>query len=389
LGFVIAKEVYENYIEYLKSIVSKWVNEWERSRVYEANPKPGVSKYFLTAAFMYPNGPAHIGHARTYVIPDIIARFKRSMGINVLFPMGFHYTGTPILVTAERIASNDIKLIKRLSESFGVSEDILRKLNDPLKLARYFHEVSKEAMKDFGLSIDWRREFTTIDPEFKSFIRWQFKKLKDKGLLIKGTYPVGWCPVHNMPVGMHDTENDVEPEIGELTIIKFINKDFDAYLPIATLRPETVLGVTNVWVNPDTKYCIASVEVSNNTEKWVLSCEAAKRLSFQRRVSIIKEIPVSKLLKSSALNPVTSVKVRVLPAKFVNPKYGTGVVMSVPAHAPYDYAALMDYVGTNNHEFSRKSVLTQGSRCQASRWPLVNSSAPQKPFAIAQRAVAL
>jgi len=299
---------------------------------------------------MYPNGPAHIGHARTYLIPDVLARFKRSMGINVLFPMAFHYTGTPILAVAERIAKNDEALIKRLSQNFGISESELRKLNEPLKLARYFHEVSKEAMKDFGLSIDWRREFTSIDPEFKAFIRWQFEKLRSKGFLIKGTYPVGWCPYHNMPVSMHDTKDDVEPEIDEFTIIKFKGVDIEAYFPTATLRPETVLGVTNIWVNPEATYCKVIVKTQRGEETWILACDAAHRLSYQKRIIVKEKVDPKDLIGKYVINPLTGNKVKILPGKFVNPRYGTGVVMSVPAHAPYDYAALRDYLSTDNHD---------------------------------------
>ncbi len=299
---------------------------------------------------MYPNGPAHIGHARTYLIPDVLARFNRSMNVNVLFPMAFHYTGTPILAVAERISKNDEVLIKRLSQNFGIPESELRKLNEPLKLARYFHEISKEAMKDFGLSIDWRREFTSIDPEFKAFIRWQFEKLRSKGFLIKGTYPVGWCPYHNMPVSMHDTKDDVEPEIDEFTIIKFRGVEVKAYFPVATLRPETVLGVTNIWINPEATYCKATIKTPKGEETWILACDAAHRLSYQKRITIMEKIDSKDLIGKHVINPLTGSKVRILPGKFVNPRYGTGVVMSVPAHAPYDYAALKDYLGVDNHD---------------------------------------
>ena len=299
---------------------------------------------------MYPNGPAHVGHARTYIIPDVIARFKRGIGYNVLFPMGFHYTGTPILTTAERIASGEKEYIRNLSNAFGVPETEIRKLTKPLKLARYFHRLSKNAMREYGLSIDWRREFTTIDPEFNSFIRWQFLKLKDEGYLIKGSHPVGWCPKHDMPVGMHDTKDDVEPEIGELTIIKFLDDDGVIY-PAATLRPETVLGVTNVWVNPEVNYCISEVDVRGRKEKWALSCDAGYKLKFQLEdVRLVMKVKGSELIGKKLINPITGRKVPILEAKFVSPRFGTGVVMSVPAHAPYDYVALRDLLKVNDPE---------------------------------------
>lgn len=337
------------YVERLLRIAKKWREVWEKNRVYEADPEPGKPKFFLTAAFMYPNGAAHVGHARTYVIPDILARYKRANGYNVLFPMGFHYTGTPILTTAERIASGDKEFIQSLSNSYNVPVSELSKMTDPLNLARYFHTISKEAMKDYGLSIDWRREFTTIDPEFKAFIRWQFLKLREKGLLVKGSHPVGWCPRHSMPVGMHDTKDDVEPEIDELTLIKFVGENGEFY-PAATLRPETVLGVTNVWVNPDVNYCITEVHDGSKVEKWVISCFAAWKLSFQKTVNVIGRIKGSDIIGKTLINPLTGEKVPVIQATFVSPAFGTGVVMSVPAHAPYDYAALRDYIKEKDPE---------------------------------------
>ncbi len=332
-----------SYIDYLKSIARKWLKVWEREKVYEADPDPSRRKYFITAAFMYPNGPAHIGHARTYVIPDVIARFKRALGYDVLFPMGFHYTGTPILSTASKVASGDENFIKSMAAAFGIPEEEFRKLTEPLKLARYFHSISKDAMRFYGLSIDWRREFTTVDPEFKAFIRWQFSKLKEKGYLVKGSHPVGWCPKDEMPVGMHDTKDDVEPEIGEVTLIKFVD-DSGKFYPTATLRPETVLGVTNIWVNPNVEYCICDVNVGRGTEKWFLACKAAWRLSFQLDLKVIERIPGKELVGRKVINPLTGREVEILPATFVSEGFGTGVVMSVPAHAPYDYAALRDYV---------------------------------------------
>ncbi len=292
---------------------------------------------------MYPNGPAHVGHARTYLIPDILARFLRGLGYNVLFPMGFHYTGTPILALAEGLATGDPQYINNIARTFQVDATELSRLREPVAVARFFHEISKEAMKLYGLSIDWRREFTTIDPEFKAFIRWQFKKLLDSGYLTRGSHPVGWCPRHNMPVGMHDTKDDVEPEIDEVYLIRFIGLDGLNYV-VATLRPETVLGVTNIWVNPNIKYCITRVEAGRSTDTWVLSCEAAKKLSFQRNIEILSEVSGADLVGRRVVNPITGRVIQVLEASFVDPKFGTGVVMSVPAHAPYDYVALRDYV---------------------------------------------
>ncbi|MDW8010696.1 MAG: leucine--tRNA ligase, partial [Sulfolobales archaeon] len=330
----------DEFIAFLKNVAEKWTSLYEKDGVFEADPQDGVPKYFITAAYMYPNAPIHVGHGRTYLIADVLARFKRLLGYNTLFPMGFHYTGTPVLVRVEAILENNIKELESMSKVFGVDVEILKTLRDPVTYARYFHELSKAVMRKYGLSIDWRREFTTVDPEYKSFIRWQFTKLLSKGLLVKGTYPVGWCPRHGMPVSMHDTEGDVEPEVGELTVIKFTDERGVRY-PVATLRPETVLGVTNLWINPDARYCVSRV----NGEVWVVSCDAVAKLRHQlKNVEVLEEVRGDAFVSREFVNPITGERTRVLPASFVNPKFGTGLVMSVPAHAPYDYAALRDYV---------------------------------------------
>jgi len=301
-------------------------------------------KFFITAAFMYPNSPAHIGHARVYLIADVLSRFMRMLGYNSLYPMAFHYTGTPILAMSEAIAKGDPVLIKEFIELYKLSQEEVELLKNPLELARYFHKRSKDAMIRYGLGIDWRREFTTIDPEFKSFIRWQFEKLRGKGLIERGSHPVGWCPNHQMPVGMHDTKDDVEPEIDEVTVVSFIDGDGGKYLyPVATLRPETVLGVTNLWVRPDVEYCICNVRQGSSEYLMVLSYDAAIKLGYQLKITVLDRVMGSNLVGKYVVNPLTGSKVIILGAEFVDPKFGTGLVMSVPAHAPYDYVALIEY----------------------------------------------
>jgi len=340
------------FAAWLFDIASKWQKEWSSAHIFEPRVEPEKPKFFITAAFPYPNSPPHIGHARTYTIADAYARFKRMQGFNVLFPMGFHYTGTPILTMAEAVANGDKQLIDLFIEVYDVPPEVIPKLGDPLALARYFHNEAKQAMKEMGYSIDWRREFTTIDPDFQKMITWQFLRLKAKGYLVQGTHPVGWCPKHNMPVGMHDTKGDVEPEIGEFVLILFRLEGSDVYLPAATLRPETVFGVTNIWLNPEAEYVIAEVDGS----KWLVSAKAAYKLGFQKlNVKVIEKIDARSLMGKRVVNPATGEKVPILPASFVDESTATGVVMSVPAHAPYDYAALRDLL-QNPEELKKLGV---------------------------------
>jgi len=256
----------------------------------------------------------------------------RMKGYNVLLPMGFHYTGTPIIAMADDVAKGDKELIDIFKNIYEIPDSAISKLADPLFMANYFKEEIKMAMKEIGLSIDWRREFTTIDPEFSSFIVWQFSKLQQKGFIVRDTHPVGWCPVHHLPVGMHDTKGDVEPEIGEFTLIYF---DSDlGILPAATLRPETVFGAVAIWVNPDVTYSIIELD----GKKMIVSERAAFKLTFQiDNIKTLGNLKGSELVKHRAINPITGKEIPILPADFVDPDVATGVVMSVPAHAPFDY----------------------------------------------------
>ncbi len=258
-------------------------------------------------------------------------------GYNTLFPMAFHYTGTPIFAMAKRLGEKDPEIVKTFTKLYGVPEARLAELTVPEKMARYFHKEIREGMREIGFSIDWRREFTTIDPIYSRFIEWHFRKLRAKGLITTGTHPVGWCPNDNQPVGMHDTKGDVEAEIGEYFLVRF-EKDGRVY-PTATLRPETVFGVTNVWVNPQGDYVRAKVD----GEEWVVSKETITKLRHQNhKVEDDGRIEIKDLLNTKVRNPVTGAEVPVLPASFVQAGNGTGLVMSVPGHAPYDYQALAD-----------------------------------------------
>jgi leucyl-tRNA synthetase len=322
-------------MEILKKTEEKWQKRWEKAKIFETNPDLTKPKYFVTVAYPYPNSPQHIGHARTYTMADVHARYMRMRGYNVLLPMAFHYTGTPVLAMSKRLADNDTDLIDDFVNVYKIPKEKVSEFTDPLAMARYFHREIKGGMREIGYSIDWRREFTTIDPNYNRFIEWHFQKLRQAGYIKRGSHPVGWCPRDGNPVGQHDTVGDVEPEIGEFTVIKFKHKDW--VFPTATLRPETVFGVTNIWLNPKAKYVKAIVDA----ERWIISEEGVEKLlHLNRKVTVLVSFLGKELLGKYVENPATTAKIPILPADFVDPKNATGVVMSVPAHAPYDYVAL-------------------------------------------------
>ena len=316
-------------------IEEKWQKRWAEAGVFEAEPDTEKPKYYLTVAYPYPNSPQHIGHGRTYTMTDVHARYRRMQGYNVLFPMAWHFTGTPVIAMVERLKERDPILLDTFLNLYNIPKERLSELESPIGMATYFSQEIKEGMKKIGFSIDWRREFTTIDPYYSKFIEWQFTKLRQKGYIIQGSHPVGWCPKCGNPVGQHDTIGDKEPEIEEFTVIKFTHDD--VVYPAATLRPETVFGVTNMWLNPDALY----VEVKMDDENWIVSAEAANKLQFLgHNVEVVSEFQGSKLIGGKLENPMTGEQVLILPATFVDPKNATGVVMSVPAHAPFDHVAL-------------------------------------------------
>jgi leucyl-tRNA synthetase len=265
----------------------------------------------------------------------------RMKGYNVLFPMGFHYTGTPILGMSRRVAAGDAELMETFHTIYKLSDDVIATFIEPVKIASYFHHEIKRGMKEMGYSIDWRREFTTIDRVYSKFISWQFRTLQKRGLIVQGSHPVGWCPRDQNPVSQHDTIGDVEPDFNEYTVIKFKSGSGGdgnlVILPAATLRPETLFGVTNIWVNPEVDYVQAQVD----GQMWIISKEAAKKLEFlNHKVEIRKTVKGSKMIGWNATNPLNNTSVQIYPASFVEADSGTGIVMSVPAHAPYDYKAL-------------------------------------------------
>ena len=268
-------------------------------------------------------------------------------GFNVLFPMAWHVTGAPVIGIADRIKRKDPWTLNLYENVHGVPKEELHKLEDPEYIVKYFSSEYNEVMHEMGYSIDWRREFKTIDPTYKKFIEWQITTLKEKGLVIKGEHPVKYCPRCGNPVGDHDLLEGEGVGINELTLLKF--KMEDKIFVTATLRPETIVGATNIWLNPDIKY----IEVNSNGEHWIITKEAHHNLKHQvKDLTIVSEINPNDLIGKFVKNPYTGDKLPILPASFVSESYGSGVVFSEPADAPADYIALQDL--KNNHEILSK-----------------------------------
>ena len=327
------------------AIERKWQRKWQNDKIFEPKVE-NKKKFFITVPYPYMSGSLHIGHGRTFTMGDIIARFKRLQGYNVLFPMAFHVTGTPVLAIADAIKAGDEKVINLYKEYVRIYEDdenrveeIVSSFVNPENIARYFAEKTQQDFIGMGYSIDWRRKFHTAEPIYNKFVEWQFKKLYDKGVIKKGKYPITYSIDDGNPVGEDDIEDGDTNKVSimEFTAIKFQFED--GYLVAATLRPETIFGVTNLWVNPNATYC----KVKVGGENWYISKEAAEKLKYQKEDVVVEEcFTGERFIGKYVREPVEGRKIPVLPAEFVDPDNATGVVYSVPAHAPYDYQALVD-----------------------------------------------
>ncbi|MFX0082712.1 MAG: leucine--tRNA ligase [Candidatus Hodarchaeota archaeon] len=329
-----------------QEIEKKWQDKWEQAKIFEANPDPNKKKIFITCPYPYTSGPSHIGHGRSFINADVFARYYRAKGYNVLYPMAFHITATPVLAVSSSIERKEQATIERMKEYVSLHtkdkkkiQDIIEGFNDPWNIVNYFSSTFKFDFKSFGMSNDWRREFTTGDKLYNKFIEWQYFRLYDKGYIEKGEYPILYCPQDKNAVGEDDISggDELDLNINEFICIKFPFKD--GFLVAATLRPETIYGVTNIWIRPDRNY----IKVSLNGEIWFISEEATILLKNQNKDIKILEIFKGETLIGKKASGVFGIKeIPILPGDFVDTSIATGVVYSVPAHAPYDYIALID-----------------------------------------------
>lgn len=325
-----------------KATEEKWRKKWDDAKLFESEPD-SRPKYYITVAYPYPSGGMHIGHGRTYTVPDIFARYKRMKGFNVLFPMAWHVTGTPIVGAVKRLKDREPKQMNVLQNVYKVSDAELKQLETPMGFANYFiqnHYIA--SMRALGYSIDWRRQFTTNDANYNQFVTWQYNTLKKKGLVKEGKHPVRYCTGCKNPVTAHDLLEGENAEIQEWTLLKFKLKDpklGDCFIVAATLRPETMYGQTNMWVNPDVDYVKAKV----GTECWIMSRECVDKLAFQdKKAEAVGAVKGKDLVGKYCVAPAINRDIIILPSKFPDPNVATGFVTSVPSDAPYDYIGLKE-----------------------------------------------
>lgn len=338
-----------------QTIEKKWQKRWIEKKTFNSEVDNKKKKFFFTTPYPYISGSLHIGHGRAVTESDIYSRYKRMAGFNVLFPMAFHITGTPVLGISSAIKAGDkekIKLYEGYVSAYEKNKEKVRKIvksfANPVKIVDFFIPKMIQEYSQLGLGIDWRRSFTSGSMEHQQMVTWQFQKYFEKNYLVKGKHPVLYSPMDESAMGEDDIvdadSNSVEKQ--EFTILKFKFKN--KFLVAATLRPETVFGQTNLWINPKVEYNEAQV----GNEIWILSKEAIEKLKYQKKEIKSLGKTKEKLIGEYAIAPGIDKKIIILPADFVDPDVGTGIVTSVPSDAPYDYVALREI--QDNKELEKK-----------------------------------
>jgi leucyl-tRNA synthetase len=324
----------------LSSLEERSRTRWQEAGLHEADPDPGRESFFATYPYSYMNAVPHIGHAYTMARTDFMARFQRMLGKNTLFPFAYHVTGTPIVAAAQRIREGDRDQIDQLLDQ-GVPEDEIEAFEDPEHWIDYFPEQWKTDAEDLGLMIDWRRDFHTTDlnPYYDAFIRWQFRRLKEDGLVRRGEHPVVWDPEEESVLSDHDRREGEGESPQEHALVKLRDPDSGRLLLAATLRPETMFGQTNVWIDPEETY----VEIAVDDEQWVIADPVVDTFGYQFDLERTGETWTGRELVGLDVEaPATDRTIPVLPGTFVSADTGTGIVTSVPSDAPDDYRALRD-----------------------------------------------
>lgn len=324
--------------DWTTEVEAKWQSRWYDAGINESE-RDSRPKFMIIFAYPGLTGYLHVGHMRGYTYVDAIARYMRMTGHNVLFPVGTHATGNGAISLAKRIRNGDQKTIDYLLAN-GCPEEKIKQLTDPMSVVNFFNQVYvNQYWKRFGFLADWRRFTSTTNCDYGLFIQWQFRKLNEAGLLFQRPYFAPAC-VECGPVAVDASETDLSrggtAETTEYTLLKF--KCGDMSLVAATLRPETVYGQTNFWVNPDVEYA----KVRRGEEVWVISQPSYEKMRYQKDdLEMIGTVSGRELIGMKCVAPVIHREIPVLPAGFCKPEVGTGLVTSVPSDAPDDWMALL------------------------------------------------
>lgn len=340
-------------------IEKKWQTKWAEGDVFKVTEDPDKEKYYVLEMFPYPSGKLHMGHVRNYSIGDVLARFKKMKGFNVLHPMGWDSFGLP----AENAAiKHGVEPSKWTWENIG---------------------EMREQLKELGLSYDWDREVATCHPDYYKWMQWIFIQFYKKGLAYKKENPVNWCPSCQTVlaneqvvdgkcercktlVGKKDLSqwyfkitdyaerllDNLEKLPGWPNKVKLMQKNwigksigaevtfeidgFDKGLDVFTTRPDTLYGVTYMVMAPEHPYLKELVAGSEYEEPVNAYVDKVQHMSDIERTSTTNE-KTGQFTGRYAINPLTGKKVPIFISDYVLMDYGTGAIMAVPAHDQRDF----------------------------------------------------
>ncbi len=339
-------------------IEQKWQKHWEENKIFRAEDNSDKPKYYVLDMFPYPSGAGlHVGHPEGYIATDIIARFKRKMGYNVLHPMGWDAFGLP-------------------AENYALKTNTHPSVTTEKNINNFRRQI-----KSFGFSYDWDREVNTTDPKYYKWTQWIFLQLYKKGLVYQDEVPVNWCPelktvLANEEVIDGKSERGGHPVIRkpmrqwvmkiteyadrlleDLDLIDFpdsikemqrnwigkstgANVDFDVVgtdekLKVYTTRPDTLFGATYMVVAPEHPFL----------DKYVSDQHKEAVNNYKKKAIAKSELDRTELAKEKtgvftgmyAVNPVNGKEIPIWTADYVMMTYGTGAIMAVPAHDQRDW----------------------------------------------------
>jgi leucyl-tRNA synthetase len=336
-----------------QKIELKWQRYWAEEGIYKTELNPSKRKFYCLEMFPYPSGEIHMGHVRNYAIGDVIARYKRIRGYNVLHPMGWDAFGLP----AENAA---------IKHGVHPSEWTYKNI-----------EHMKIQLNRMGLSYDWKREVTTCSPEYYKWNQWFFLKMLERGLAYRKYSYVNWCPSCTTVLANEQVVDEkcwrcesivIQKKLeqwffritqyaeellqscdelsgwpervvlmqknwigkGEGVEVDFPLEGIDEQLKIFTTRPDTLCGVTFMCIAPEHPL---SEKLVKDTHKL-----AAMKVRYGK-----EEEKIGLFTGYYAINPLNGDKVPVYIANFVLMEYGTGAIMSVPAHDQRDFEFAKKY----------------------------------------------
>ncbi len=324
-----------------------WQAEWAHAGLSEAKRVPSREKFYALVAYPGSSGFLHLGHLRGLVIGDALHRFHRMLGHQVFFPTGTHASGLPAVTFAQKVKDRDRSTVAQLEEN-GVPKGEWTRLEDPSEAARFLGQQYLEVFRRSGFLLDERSYLTTIDEDYRAFIGWQFRRLRDKSALVQAPHFAPVCPVCG-PVSVDPSETDLSSG-GEAEVIEYVTIPFDLAdgrsLLCATLRPETIFGVTNLWLHPTEPL----ITWRYQDHAYLVSRRGGERLVDQHGGELGEEVDPESLLGQTVRVPIAGGEVRILSSSLVQPSVGSGVVMSVPAHAPVDWLGIQE-LGPSDRAF--------------------------------------